>query len=174
MPNYKTIFQHYKDYMENHELLDSDRMMLFRFCHEIMGCVNLTWKEKSLKGGTFSKEVTTSDEAFAYFIMRDYDKITTKEDRKQKKLAGVQLDHAMQFFGEMMQEIQQIKKEHSARIEQLDDDIRDYIKTKYACKKQKRWRDEDESTIESNPKVNIELKNLFDFDKLRGIKHTPV
>ena len=84
MPNYKTIFQHYKDYMENHELLDSDRMMLFHFCHEIMGCVNLTWKEKSLKGGTFSKEVTTSDEAFAYFIMRDYDKITTKEDRKQK------------------------------------------------------------------------------------------
>ena len=38
----------------------------------------------------------------------------------------------------------------------------------------KRQRDEDESTIESNPKVNIELKNLFDFDKLRGIKHTPV
>jgi len=74
----------------------------------------------------------------------------------------------------MMQEIQQLKKEHSARIEQLDDDIRDYIKTKYARKKQKRRRDEDESTIESNPKVNIELKNLFDFDKLHGIKHTPV
>ena len=39
----------------------------------------------------------------------------------------MQLDHAMQFFGEMMQEIQQIKKEHSAWIEQLDDDIQDYI-----------------------------------------------
>jgi len=80
----------------------------------------------------------------------------------------------MQFFGEMMQEIQQIKKEHSARIEQLDDDIQDYIKAKYACKKQKRRRDEDETTIESNPKVDIALKILFDFDKLRGIKHTPV
>jgi len=80
----------------------------------------------------------------------------------------------MQFFGEMMQEIQQLKKEHSARIEQLDDDIWDYIKTKYARKKQKRRRDEDETTIESNPKVDIALKNLFDFDKLHGIKHTPV
>jgi len=34
----------------------------------------------------------------------------------------------------MMQEIQQIEKEHLAWIEQLDDDIRDYIKTKYAYK----------------------------------------
>jgi len=58
----------------------------------------------------------------------------------------------MQFFGEMMQEIQQLKMEHLAQIEQLDDDIRDHIKTKYACKKQKWWREEDESTIESNPK----------------------
>jgi len=45
--------------------------------------VNLTSKEISLKGGTFSKVVTTSDEAFAFFIMRDYDKILTKEDRKK-------------------------------------------------------------------------------------------
>jgi len=27
--------------------------------------------------------VTTSDKAFAFFIMRDYGKIITKEDRKQ-------------------------------------------------------------------------------------------
>ena len=86
----------------------------------------------------------------------------------------MQLDHVMQFFGQMMQEIQQLKKEHSAQIEQLDDDIQDYIKTKYAHKKQKRWRDEDESTIESNPKVDIALKSLFDFDKLHGIKKTPM
>jgi len=73
-----------------------------------------------------------------------------------------------------MPEIQQLKKEHLAWIEQLDDDIWDYIKTKYAHKKQKRRRDEDETTIESNPKVDIALKNLFDFDKLCGIKKTPV
>ena len=86
----------------------------------------------------------------------------------------MQLDHVMQFFREMMQEIQQLKKEHLAQIEQLDDDVLDYIKTKYVCKKQKRRRDEDETTIESNQKVDIALKNLFDFDKLHGIKKTPV
>jgi len=85
MPNWKTVLQHYKDYMENHEQLEGDTIMLFRFCHEILGCVNLTWKEKALKNGMFSKVVTTSDEAYAYFMICYYDKITTKEDRKQKK-----------------------------------------------------------------------------------------
>jgi len=49
-----------------------------------------------------SKIVTTSDEAFTSFIMRDYDKITTKEDRKRDKLAGKKLEKAMQFFDGMM------------------------------------------------------------------------
>jgi len=68
MPNGTVILTHYKDYMENHELADDDTQMLFRFCHEIVGCVNLMWKEKSLKGGTFSNVVMASDEAFALLI----------------------------------------------------------------------------------------------------------
>jgi len=88
MPNGTVILHHYKEYMENKGLADMDRQMLFHFFHEIVCCANLTWKEKSLKGGTFSKLVTTSDEAFAIFIMRDYDKIPTKEDRKNDKLVG--------------------------------------------------------------------------------------
>jgi len=88
MPNGTVIIDHYKEYMENHDLVDNDRQMLFHFFHEIVGCVNLMWKEKSLKGGTFSKVVTTSDEPFAFFIMKDYEKIPTKEDRKKtNKLA---------------------------------------------------------------------------------------
>ncbi len=71
--------------MENTDLADKDRKMLTYFFYEIVGYVNLMWKEKSLKGGTFSKLVTTSDEAFVLFIMRDYDKIPTKEDRKKDK-----------------------------------------------------------------------------------------
>ena len=85
------------------------------------------WKEKSLKGGTFSKVVTTSDETFAFFIMRDYDKIPTKEDRKKDKLAGKRLDNVMQFFDGMMKEIKQMKLEHSEQIPQLDEEIWDYI-----------------------------------------------
>jgi len=42
-------------------------------------------------------------------------------------MVGEELDNAMRFFGEMMQEIQQLKKEHSAWIEQLDEDIADCI-----------------------------------------------
>jgi len=34
----------------------------------------------------------------------------------------------MQFFDAMMQEIKQMKSEHSEWIPQLDDEIRDYIK----------------------------------------------
>jgi len=83
MPDGTVIMHHYKEYMESHDLPDNDRQMLFQFFHEILGCVNLTWKEKSLKGGTLSKFVTTSDEAFALFIMSNYDKIPTKEDRKK-------------------------------------------------------------------------------------------
>jgi len=66
--------------------------------------------------------------------MRDYAKITTKEDRKRVKLAGKNLENAMQFFNEMMMEIKIMKMEHSEQIRQLDEDIQDYIK-KYACKK---------------------------------------
>ena len=83
------------------------------------------------------------------FIMRDYAKITTKEDRKQVKLAGENLENAMQFFNTMMKEIKLMKMEHSERIPQLDDDIRDYIKNKYARKKRRRRPEEDESTLES-------------------------
>ena len=59
--------------------------------------------------------------------MRDYAKITTKEDRKQVKLAGNNLENAMQFFNGMMMEIKLMKMEHSEWIPQLDDDIWDYI-----------------------------------------------
>jgi len=84
-------------------------------------------ERKSLKGGTFSNVVTASDKAFAFFIMRDYAKITTKEDSKQVKLAGKNLENVMKFFNEMMTEIKLMKIEHSEQIPQLDHDIRDYI-----------------------------------------------
>jgi len=69
------------------------RIGMFCFFHEIVGCLNLMWKKKSLKGGTFSKFITKSDEAFALFIMKDYDRIPTKVDRKKAKLVGERLDN---------------------------------------------------------------------------------
>ena len=45
MPNGAVIIHHYKEYMENHDLADNDRQMLFQFFHEMVGCVNLMWKE---------------------------------------------------------------------------------------------------------------------------------
>ena len=53
MPNGLMILHHYKEYMESHDLADKDRQMLSYFFYEIVGCVNLMWKEKLLKGGTF-------------------------------------------------------------------------------------------------------------------------
>jgi len=68
MPNGAVILNHYKDYMENHDLADDDKKMLFRFFHEILSCVNLMWKEKSFKGGKLSNVVTTSDKAFTFLL----------------------------------------------------------------------------------------------------------
>jgi len=51
-----TVIQHnYKNYMENNNLAEKDREMLFHFFHEIVGCLNLMQKEKLLKGEMFSK-----------------------------------------------------------------------------------------------------------------------
>jgi len=95
MPNGTVILCHYKEYMlENKDLSSKDRQMLFHFFHEIADCVNLIWKGKSFKGGEFSKVVTTSDEAFALFIMRVYDKTATKQDRE--KINGWEKDLRLQ------------------------------------------------------------------------------
>jgi len=40
-------------------------------------------ENKIFEGRNIFKSCTTSDEAFALFIMRDYEKIPTKEDRKK-------------------------------------------------------------------------------------------
>jgi len=56
--------------------------------------------KRKLKEGSFSKVMTTSDDSFAFFIMRDNDKITTKEDWKQVKLAGKNLENVMIFLME--------------------------------------------------------------------------
>jgi len=84
--------------MEDKDLAEKGREMLLHFFHEIVGYVKLMWKEKSLKGETISKGVKTSDEAFAFYIMREYDRIPTKEDRKKDKLVGERLDNAMKIF----------------------------------------------------------------------------
>ena len=54
--------------------------------------------------------------------MRDCDKITTKEDRKQVKPGECNA-----IFNGMMKAIKLMKMEHSEWIPQLDDDIWDYI-----------------------------------------------
>jgi len=60
-----------------------------------MGCVNLIWKENLFNGGMFSKHVTISDEPLTLFVMRDYDKIPSKDHRKKDKLMGERLENAM-------------------------------------------------------------------------------
>jgi len=45
-----------------------------------------------LKGGQFSKHVTQMDAAFALSVMRDFDKIPIKEERKKDKLVGERLE----------------------------------------------------------------------------------
>jgi len=65
MPDLNIIRQFYHKYIEREVLSEVDMQMLMRFFHKIVGCINLTWKEKSLKRIEFSKIATTSDEAFA-------------------------------------------------------------------------------------------------------------
>jgi len=59
MPNGAVILHHYKEFMrKSHDLADKDRQMLFCFFHEIVDCGEF---EIYLKGGIFSKVVTTPD-----------------------------------------------------------------------------------------------------------------
>jgi len=68
----------------------------------------LTRKEKILKGGQLSKHVTTLNEAFILFVMKDYDEITTKEERKKGQMGGRKTREYMKFFYDMMTEIKEI------------------------------------------------------------------
>jgi len=43
------------------------------------------------------------------FVLRDYDKIPRKEDRKKDKLMGERLENAMKLFNEMMTEFKGMK-----------------------------------------------------------------
>ena len=97
MPDGTEILHIYHEYMDGRELVDRDKELLLHFLHEIVGCVNLTWKEKSLKGEQFSKLATSSDEAFAVFVMMDYHQIPQKKQKAKDKLLGARLDHAMEF-----------------------------------------------------------------------------
>jgi len=49
------------------------------------------------------------DAAFALSVMRDFDKIPIKEERKKDKLVGERLENVMEFFNEMITEIKEMK-----------------------------------------------------------------
>jgi len=153
-----TIMKHiYKKYMNGNEVTGPDMNMLLRFFHEIVGCVNLNWREKALKGGEFSQLATTSDEAFALFIMKYYNKLP-KKDIKKEKLVGIKMDEAIKYYIVMMTEIKEMKSGNMERVLQLDKDIRNYIKKLIAHKKGH------QDNSESNQRKD--LKNLYDFDDL--------
>jgi len=108
---------------------------------------------KSLKGGTFSTVVTTSDEAFVLFIMRDYDKIPTEEGRK--KTNWLERDWRMwwQFWWDYA--INQTNEVWTLWMDTLLGWWYTWLHFKiYAYKKGQ--QDDDESTIESS-KVGHEL-----------------
>jgi hypothetical protein len=167
MPDNVVIRALYRKYMQREEMSEPEQVMLMRFLHEIVGCVNLQWKEKSLKNGTYLKIGTTSDKAFALFMMRDYAKIPKKEDEKKKKLVGARLESAMDFFNQMMRELKELKTDKIARIDELDLDICNYIRKQVAARKKGKKDGDDESTLTS-VKVDKELKYLQDFDALFG------
>jgi len=45
------------------------------------------------------------DEAFAFTIMREYEKMPTKEERNNDNLVGGRLEDVMEFFNDMMTKI---------------------------------------------------------------------
>jgi len=78
----------------------------------------------------------------------------------------------MEFFNDMMTEVNYLKMDKKEWMAEMDMDIYNYIFKTIACKKGK--HDDDESTLGSE-KIVKELRNLHDFDALFGdLPKTPV
>ena len=166
MPKDDEILLTYQKYSRSEELTEEETGKLFCFFHELVGCVNLNWKDaSSQQGKVYSQIATTLDEAFALFLMKHYNKIPEPQNKKPK-LVGSTLNDAM-FFNEKMTEIKHLKKRYPDRMKHKDNDIRIYIKKLHACKKGGRM-DDDETTEVSKEKVEPKLDNLHDFEALFG------
>ncbi len=163
MPDATIIINSYEDFMNGKEVADTDMEILLHFFYEIVGCISLTWKKKASKGGEYSKLTTTSDEAFALFLIKYYDRLPKKDSKKQK-LSGTKMDEAMEYFCETLAEIKGVKSGNKERILQLDKEIQNYI----TCTKGQ--HDNDKST-QRTLKIEKDLKNMHGVETLFG---TPV
>lgn len=162
----------YKKYFEGSlSLNELERQHLFRFLHEMIGCVNLQWKDASLTGLRYSEVVTQSDETMGFYVLKYYDNIVPENGRegaeRKQKLSGKRLRDAMLWFNEQSKELVAMKKKFQARKQQLDIDLCEYIR------KQMKWQMNGLGNTTEMPSLTKqrrreELNNLHDFTKLFG------
>jgi len=112
LPDQQVIKNINQDYLSNVTLQNDQKELLFKFLHEIVGCVSINWKEKAIKGGHYSNFATQSDESFA-FLLKLYRKIIPGGIRdttpKKEKLVGARMEAAIEFFDNTMKEMKMMK-----------------------------------------------------------------
>jgi len=82
---------------------------------------------KCIKWGAFSNLATRFDEDFVLFVVKYYDKVHKKEDKKEK-LVGIKMDEAWSIF--------MIQWQSMERILKLDRKIHNDIK-EFDCSQEK-------------------------------------
>lgn len=164
----------YKAYFEDSSVLnDVDKAMLFRFLQEMIGCVNLQWKEAAYRGARYSEIVTQSNKTMGFFVLKYYGKILSDNnseciDRKQR-MTGKLLDKAILWFNEQSKAMVLLKTSHPERVHELDVELSDYINDRM------KWHvnainDTKDPFCLTKHQQQEELKNLHDFTKLFGKK----
>ena len=71
IPDHEYLLSVYEQYLKNKKHLKTvDKLMLYRFMQDLIGCVNYQWKESAASGARYSSTVTQSDESMGFFVLK--------------------------------------------------------------------------------------------------------
>lgn len=98
--NIEEMFGLYKKHFEGTtRLSDMEKQHLYRFLHEMIGCINLDWKDSCLTGSQYSEVVTQSDETMGFFVLKYYQSVPSEmsgeSSARKQRLSGRHLIQAM-------------------------------------------------------------------------------
>ena len=172
------LFTVYKKYLIDGAVLQQDeKTHLFCFMHELIGCVNLHWKEHALAGSRYSEVVTQSDETMGFFVLKYYSNVSPDNGQKglgrKQKLSGKLLSNAMIWFNEQSKTLVELKLQHKTRVQELDRELNMYIMNEvklYMHGQGTTHQMQSQTTL----CTQVELDNLHDFTKLFGTQQAQV
>ncbi|HEY9297689.1 MAG TPA: hypothetical protein VIQ31_15250 [Phormidium sp.] len=174
IPRSDALLNIYKSYLkQTSSITEEEKILLFRFMHEMIGCVNLQWKDAALSSARYSEVVSQSDETMGFFVLQYYGDVPPENGRagaeKKQKLSGKRLSDGIVWFNNTSKWLTDIKAKYTARVQDLDNELHMYI-TKRAQLHTNRSSAMVLSHSVTKQRAKEALDNLHDFSKLFGRK----